>query len=863
MKSKLLLFLLLVMGARYPLTATAKQNAVAQATQAEKLHALAEKLRARDKADRRQAGAWADRTGAPLRRQLPNGRTLELQRLAPGRGPQFYVTFNVDAADTVSTDELWPGGSTGLSLDGSGMRVGEWDAGAILADHPDLYGRVNQVDGVIEISDHSTHVAGTLIGAGTSLLPQARGMAFGAQLDAYDWNADTTEMAAAAAAGLLLSNHSYGIAAGWLQLGEAPPNNWWWMGGVGATEDPNFGYYDTQSQLWDQIAADAPYYLIVKAAGNDRWDFGPPPGEQYTLADQAGTSLGTSTDPRPADCTDQPNNFPDGYDCLPAASVAKNVLTIGAVDDVPGGYVPLAGPSQVQVTGFSGWGPTDDGRIKPDLVGNGWLLMSTYGHDPYFAPAIGTSMAGANVTGSLLLLQQHYHTTKGNFMRAATLKALAIHTADEAGDANGPDYRHGWGLLNTRVAAAVITGDGGLDHNILENTLADGETVTIPFTVVNSGSTLKVTLGWTDPPGTPVAPSLDPADSMLVNDLDLRVSESGATHMPWVLNPSAPEVDATTGDNSLDNVEQVVVYDAPAGSYVIHVNHKGALQNGTNQDFSLVISAGPGAQTSQGLLLDEDFSDGMPAGWSVDTAMGVSWNIINHPLGTPNPTGATGNYAMVSNNGQFTQTSLRTPGLNLSNATEAVLRFNSFFYFDTFETINVDVSVNGGASWSNAWSHQGFSNIARLHTVNLTPLVAGQTNVSLRFRFQSSVFFPDGRYWQIDNIELEAFGTTPATVELPGQAQTPGPYNGATGVDVNTSLSWIPGALAQSHDIYFATNSGFTGASPVNQNGASYNPGTLSYDTTYYWRVDSVNSGGTTPGATWSFTTASSPPGCN
>ena len=50
-------------------------------------------------------------------------------------------------------------------------------------------------------------------------------------------------MATAAIGGLLLSNHSYGIAAGWIYLGGAAPDGWWWIGGDGE-EDPNFGYYD-------------------------------------------------------------------------------------------------------------------------------------------------------------------------------------------------------------------------------------------------------------------------------------------------------------------------------------------------------------------------------------------------------------------------------------------------------------------------------------------------------------------------------------------------------------------------------------------------------------------------------------------
>jgi hypothetical protein len=861
MKFKLLLCLVILPGLFQPVTTSAQPDEIARATRADKLEALSENLRHRDRADRQRARAWARDAGIPLRRQIANGGTLELQRLVPGRTPQFYITNNVDAADTVSTDELWPGGATGLSLDGSGMTVGEWDAGAVLGDHPDLYGRVTQVDGVTGISDHSTHVAGTLIGAGISGQPQARGMAYGAQLNAYDWNFDTTEMAAAAG-GLLLSNHSYGIATGWARIGDPVPNNWWWFGGIAALEDPNFGYYDTESQLWDQVAANAPYYLIVKAAGNDRWDIGPAPGEEYTMVDQNGGSLGTSMMARPADCAS------GGYDCLPTTSVAKNILTIGAVDDVIGGYAPLAGPTQVQVTGFSGFGPTDDGRIKPDLVANGWLLLSTYGQNPYFAPAIGTSMAAPNVTGSLLLLQQHYQAVNASYMRAATLKALAIHTADESGAAEGPDYQHGWGLLNTRSAAEVISGDGGLEHSIVEGTLTDGGTVAVPFTVTTPGSTLKATLVWTDPPGTPVAPALDPPDSMLVNDLDLRISEGGDAYLPWILNPAVPADAATTGDNTRDNVEQVVVYDAAAGSYSIEVSHKGGLQGGANQDYALIISIGPGTPVSQGLVIDEEFSGSWPpAGWSVQTNSSHSWERVSHsgpnPTYTgPDPTQAVDDYAMINvSDAISTNAKLRTPVIDLSSATAVALRFNTYFFMDLLETINVDVSTDGGATWPiTAWSHSQSVIFGAVKTVDLTASVAGEANVMLRFRFQTD-FLGSGRYWQIDNVEVEAFGGggTPAP-EPPGQAENPNPANGSTDIGINSVLSWTPGALADSHDVYFDTDSNFPGVIGINQPGTSFDPGTLSRNTTYFWRVDSVNSDGTTPGPTWSFTTA--PPGC-
>jgi hypothetical protein len=847
-------------------TGAAAQSEVALATRTAKLQALSAKLKKRDENERQQALEWAGRAGIPLRRELPNGRVLELQRLAPGRGPVVYITNNLDAADTVSTDDLWPGGAAGLALTGAGMTVGEWDAGAV-AGHPDFYDRLTQVDAAASVSTHSTHVAGTLVGSGEGYplggLSPARGMAWEAMLHAYDWNSDTAEMAAAAAAGLLNSNHSYGIAAGWVAIGGAEPDNWWWIGGETSDEDANFGYYDSESQLWDQIAYDAPYYLIVKAAGNDRWDIGPEPGEAYTVVDQSGDPITTSTAPRPGDCGQT------GYDCLPTTSVAKNILTVGAVDDVPGGYSPIAGPSQVQMASFSSWGPTDDGRIKPDLVGNGVLVLSTLDFDPFYGESLGTSQAAPNVTGSLVLLQEHYQERhgSGNFMRAATLKALAIHTADETGAAAGPDYEYGWGLLNTEAAAGVISEDGAGQHRIIEGTLENGATDTVQITVSEAGSRLSATLVWADPPATPVAPALDPPDSMLVNDLDLRASGSIYTFLPWVLDPSAPAAPATRGDNVRDNVEQVVIDAAEAGDYSVSVSHKGAFLEGGSQDYALIVSVEPALPATSGLIIDEDFSAGMPAGWSVVTSRGKSWSIRSPLAGDErydNLTGSSGNFAMVDNNYSDTLTSLRTPVLDLSSTTGAVLRFNSFFYYDQFESINVDVSTDGGGGWSNVWTHSGFSNAPTLQTLNLGASIAGHAAVMLRFRFESGWLGPDGNFWQIDNIELEVFGgTAPPTPgsELPGQSSSPFPVDGATALPVETDLSWAAGANATSHDVYFGTGSPLdAGHLQGNQTGTTFNPGTLAPASTFYWRVDEVNGSGVTRGETWSFSTAAATP---
>ena len=94
-------------------------------------------------------------------------------------------------------------------------------------------------------------------------------------------------------------------------------------------------------------------------------------------------------------------------------------------------------------------------------------------------------------------------------------------------------------------------------------------------------------------------------------------------------------------------------------------------------------------------------------------------------------------------------------------------------------------------------------------------------------------------------------------VFMPYKATSPSPANGATGRSVSISLSWQDGGGATSYDVYWGTSP--ASLSKVStQTSPSYSP-SMNYSTTYYWRIDSKNSTGTTTGDVWSFTTASAP----
>jgi len=282
---------------------------------------------------------------------------------------------------------------------------------------------------------------------------------------------------------------------------------------------------------------------------------------------------------------------PDGFDTLLDYQTAKNSLVVGSVKDVPTGY---SSPADVLPESYTSFGPTDDGRMKPDVVANGQSLYTTDDdNDADYRSISGTSFASPSVAGSVaLLIRQHLDLYGPDSpLLASTLRALVIHTADEAGLAAGPDYKFGWGLMNTHRAALVLTNNAAWDSlpHIKEVSLDSGDFIEFDV-LASTNDPLKVTIAWTDVAGPTQPYEIDPTNLVLVNDLDLRIVGPDSTvYTPWVLDPQNPTNAATTGDNVRDNVEQVVVADAADDWYTIRVTHKASLSNGV-QDVSLIIT---------------------------------------------------------------------------------------------------------------------------------------------------------------------------------------------------------------------------------------------------------------------------------
>lgn len=561
----------------------------------------------------------------PARTTFADGSVKQAMYVSSTGQIIYNTTYNIGAGRTLSTNKVWPGGTLGTSLTGANMpnRLGIWDGGAVRVTHQELTGRVTQIDGSLDLSDHATHVAGTMMASGVD--PDAKGMAYQASIKSYDWTNDNSEMAQAAAAGMLISNHSYGTISGWYY--DQTQIRWEWYGdrNISNVEDYRFGWYNDQAQDWDQIAFDYPNYLICKAAGNDR-------DQNYT-----GTApwyywdgiAGSGTRPLKDGGT-------SGYDCLPTYSTAKNVLTVGAVNKIGGntgnGWTQA---SSVVMSSFSGWGPTDDGRIKPDVVSPGVSIKSSIStgntdYDTYN----GTSMATPAASGSLLLVQQHYFARKGKYMRAASLKGLVIHTADEAGTSPGPDYRFGWGLMNTASAVKFIN-DSGI-NKLEERILTSGTPQNLQFSA-DAGKPLKVTISWTDRPGTPVSSNyLNNTTRMLVNDLDIRLTRNSdnTVFMPYVLDPANPTNAATNGDNDRDNVESIFIAAPTAGNYTLTISNKGNLVAGS-QAYSLLISNGVEKPLAQFTTNRTTICVGQNITFTDGSTGAVTQRLWSFPGGTP------------------------------------------------------------------------------------------------------------------------------------------------------------------------------------------------------------------------------------
>ncbi len=461
-----------------------------------------------------------------------------------------FNAHNSRGVRTTRADTVQPGGDSAYNLTGDTTRVAVWDEGVVRTTHIDFTGRASARDNAA-IDNHGTHCAGSMVGAGLGE-SQARGMAFGADIWSYDWVNDTDE-ATANGYYLTSTNHSYGPFLGWDTVcSDGIPS---WFGTRDVFEDPEFGKYTFDAQATD-FAAWTTDVLPVWSAGNERNDVGVAAGQPHHLGTDC-TQTFTEAHPSEQDID---------FDTIGGRSAAKNILTVGAISPVLYANPP---PGDITVADFSAFGPMDDNRVKPDLVAPGINVRSTgSASDTAYANLSGTSMAAPIVAGGLALLaEMHRDLNNGLDLSAAELKAITLLTTVEAGPSPGPDYQHGYGLLNIRAAADLIAANDALDDAVRYGRSVIGTGQTRTFTIeaddggdITPGEAFSVILAWIDPPGSPNLAGVDDPEKALQNNLDLELiaPDGTTTFYPWSLNAANPDAPATrTAPNNTDPVERI------------------------------------------------------------------------------------------------------------------------------------------------------------------------------------------------------------------------------------------------------------------------------------------------------------------
>ena len=280
--------------------------------------------------------------------------------------------------------------------------------------------------------------------------------------------------------------------------------------------------YTTDTQTGDQILNQNPTLLHVYSAGNNG-------------GGDCGYGVGGW------------GNITGGY------KQGKNVIACGNLN-----YLDALEAS-------SSRGPSEDGRIKPDICANGAGQLSTDGPNAYQVGG-GTSAACPGIAGIVTQLHQAFRDLNaGTDAEGALIKASMLNTAEDLGNA-GPDFKFGWGRVNAFRAVTTLE-----DNRYLSDVISQGATNNHTITVPANTQQLRVMIYWSDVEGDPLAAKA------LVNDLNMLVTDpSSATFQPWVLDPAPNATSlnslAIRAVDDLNNMEQVTIDTPVAGTYSIDIN---------------------------------------------------------------------------------------------------------------------------------------------------------------------------------------------------------------------------------------------------------------------------------------------------
>ena len=425
-------------------------------------------------------------------------------------------------------------------LNGSGQIVAVGDSG-LDGDHGDFTGRLSGVTSVTpgdpssaDLSDgHGTHVACTVLGSGFRSNGGYQGVA--PEADLYFQAMEDDDSGALYSYGInSMLNSAYNAGA------RIHTNSWGSQSG--------FGGYSTQSEdaddrtsTWDQYwSYDG--MTVLFAAGNERNDGVSPPG------------------------------------------TAKNVITVG-------GHKNRYSGAPDEMYYWSSRGPTDDGRIKPDIVAPGDYVRSCKSQEAtstggtwsntWYMEYSGTSMATPAAAGSSALVREYLMEVIGRQAPQGSLvKALLILGAKDMGARDIPNDDEGWGRVDL-VNSLIPDGEVGIFVDD-RSRIRSGQVIEYTFDVNSAGKEFKAVLTWSDYPGS------SSSSIQLRNDLDLElVSPDGIVYKGNVFTNGR----STQGGSkdSVNNVEVVALDSTAQGIWTIRVKDSQHGGSRTWQPFSIAV----------------------------------------------------------------------------------------------------------------------------------------------------------------------------------------------------------------------------------------------------------------------------------